>query len=69
MKNGKDPSKEESVPVIDQVKTLNEEADQIKKASKACRNSIHQSLVVLYEMIDKSKEFSEETTSLITKEA
>ena len=65
MVNGHDPSKEEAVLMIEQVETLNKEADQIKKASKAHRTATHRSLADLYEMLNNSTEFSEEKQAIV----
>ncbi len=65
MVNGHDPGKEEMVLMIEQVETLNQEADQIKKASKASRTATHQSLAALYELLNNSKELSEENQAAV----
>lgn len=58
MRNGHIPSKEEKVPMIEQIDHLNEEADQIKEAVQARRSATHKNLAVLSEMLEQ---FSEET--------
>lgn len=65
MSNEHDPSKEDENVMIEQVQTLNEEADQIKEASKARRTATRKSLADLYELLNNSAEFSEEKQAAV----